>query len=149
TVGNRPRSLCLSALTGCCTNEVFISYEFVAILLENAARKRASSDDEDLLVVLFEFFHQGNEIAVTADNPKRINMLPSKCHSQVVQSNITVLAVLIASRCQVALNHLTRMLGHAAAVFACAFPIAVGDLGNNFSALFDCLKNGPNIEVPV
>ena len=48
-------------------------------------------------------------------------------------------AGLVASGRQVTLNHLDGVLGHAAAVFACAFPIAVRDFGNDLAAFFDGL----------
>ena len=50
---------------------------------------------------------------------------------------------------EVALNHLDRVLGHAAAVLAGALPVSIGDLGDDFAALFDGFENRTNIEMPV
>jgi hypothetical protein len=41
------------------------------------------------------------------------------------------------------------MLSHATTVFTGAFPIAVGDFGDDFASLFDGLEDRSNVQVPV
>ena len=45
----------------------------MTVLLKNNADEGASTDDQDLLVILFEFFDQNNEITVPTDDDKGIN----------------------------------------------------------------------------
>ena len=46
----------------------FIGDELVAVALQDDARERASADDEHLLVVLLQFLHERQEVAVPADD---------------------------------------------------------------------------------
>jgi len=41
------------------------------------------------------------------------------------------------------------VLSHAAAMFACALPVSIGDLGNDFAAFFYSLENRTDIEVAI
>src|SRR5215472_13547288 len=70
------------------SNQVFVGNELMTVLLQNDTCKRAPANDQNLLIVLFEFFHQGNEIAIPADNDEGINMVAGKRHFQGVQREI-------------------------------------------------------------
>src|SRR5262245_62468273 len=68
---------------------------------------------------------------------------------QRVECEIDVGAVFVTAGRQVALNHLDRVLGHTSAVFAGAFPVAIGDFGDNLTLFFNGLENSSDIEMPV
>src|SRR5579862_5854505 len=99
----------------------------MAVLLENGTRKIAASDNENFLVVLFEFFDKGNEIAVAADNDEGIDMVAGESHLERVKRKVDVGAILVATRRQIPLHHLNSVLRHAPAVLAGTLPVAVGN----------------------
>jgi len=76
-------------------------------------------------------------------------VISRKSHFQGIECKIDIGAVLVASRSQVALDHLDRVLRHAAAVLTCTLPITIGDLGDDFTPLFDGLEYCADIEVPI
>jgi len=41
------------------------------------------------------------------------------------------------------------VLSHAAAMFACALPVSIGDLGNDFAAFFYSIENRTDIDVAI
>ena len=83
-VAHSPTALGLPALPGLRTDQVLVSDELMTVLLKNGARKIATANDEHFLVVLFQLFDKGNEIAIAADNNKGIDVVPRECHLQRV-----------------------------------------------------------------
>ena len=111
--------------------------------------KDSAADNEHFLVVLFELLDQSDEVAIAADNHECIDMISGERHLERIEREVDVGAVFVAAGREVALNHLDRVLRHAAAVFTGSFPVAVGDLGDDFAPFLDGFENGSNIEVPV
>src|SRR5262249_13193801 len=130
-------------------DQILVGNELMTVLLENGARKIAPANYQDFLVVLLEFFNERDEIAIPSDDHESIDVIPRKCHLERVQSEIDVGAVLIASRRQIALYHLNRVLSHASAVFAGAFPIPIRDFCNDLAAFLDGFKDGPDIKMAI
>src|SRR3984957_16308335 len=87
----------------------FVRYELVAIPLEYRAGESPPSYYVDAFVVLLQLIHQGDEIAVAADDREGINMVVSEGHLERVEGQVDVCAVLVAARRRVALNHLHRV----------------------------------------
>ena len=112
----------------------------MAVPLQDDAREGASADDEHLLVVLFQFFHQRQEVAVAADDDVGVDVGMGERHFEGVERQVDVGAVLVAAGGQVALHEPDGVLGEGPAVFAGASPVGVGDLGDDLAALFDALR---------
>ncbi len=121
----------------------------MTVFFKNGTCESSSPNDEDLLVILIEFFDQRDEVAVPTHNDKGIDMVSRERHFERVECEVDVRAILIATRRQVPLNHLDGVLGHTSAVLARALPIAVGDFCDDFAPLLDSLENSTDIEVPV
>ena len=121
--------------------------ELVAVALQDHARERASADDEDLLVVLLELFHEGEKVAVAADDHVGVDVRMRERHLEGVERQIDVRAVLVAAGRQVALHEADGMLRQRAAVLAGARPVGVGDLRDDLAALLDRVENGPDVEL--
>jgi hypothetical protein len=118
----------------------------MAVLLHHETRKLTPPDDEDLLVVLLQFLDERDEVAVAAHDDKGVDVVVGERHFECIEREIDVGAVLVAARRQVALHHANGMLRQEPAVVAGALPVAVGDLGDDFTALLDGFENGRNIE---
>ena len=97
----------------------FVADEFVTVLLQDRAGEGAPADDEDALVVLFELIHQGNEIAVAADDGKGVDVVVSERHFESVQRQIDIGAVLVAARRRIALHHLYGVFGEGRVAASC------------------------------
>ena len=70
----------------------------MAVLLKDDAGEIAAADDQNFLVVLFQFFDQRNEITVSADDNERVDVISRECHLQGVERKIDVCAVFVAAR---------------------------------------------------
>ncbi len=60
----------------------FVAHELMAVLLQNRAGERLSADHEHGLAVFLELVHQRDEIAIAADNRKRVDVRVRKSHFQ-------------------------------------------------------------------
>jgi hypothetical protein len=121
----------------------------MAVLLEDGACKIPPAHNQNLLVVLLQLLDKGNEIAVTADDHERVDVIPRESHLERVQSQVDVRSIFVAARRQIPLHHLDGVLRHAAAVFARAFPVAVGNFCDDFSTFLDGLQNCADIEMAI
>jgi hypothetical protein len=121
----------------------------VAILLEYRAGESAASDDEDALVVLFEFVDQRDEIAVSAHDREGIDVIVGEGHFEGVEGQVDVSAVFIAARRRIALHHLHRVFGKGAGGRFLSAPIRIRELGDDFAALFERVQHGRDIEFAV
>ena len=68
-------------------------------------------------------------------------------HFEGVEREVDVGAVLVAAGRHHALHQANGVLRHGAAVIAGALPVAVGDLGDHFTAFLDGLEHGADIEL--
>src|SRR5262245_48512339 len=121
----------------------------MAVFLQDRARKIASPNDQDFLVVLFKLFDQRDEVAIATNDYESVDVISRERHFQRVQSQIDVRTILVATRREIALNHLNRVLRHASAVLAGALPVAVRDFRDNFPSFLYRLQNRANIEMTV
>src|SRR2546426_1085688 len=80
----------LLALSALRPDQVLERDELMTVLLKNSARKGASPTDENFLVVLFQFFDERNEIAVTTNNDKGVDVIACERHLQRIESQIDV-----------------------------------------------------------
>src|SRR5262249_42691101 len=122
---------------------------FVAVLLKNDAGEGTAANNQNFLVVLFQLFDESNKITVAAHDHERVDVVPGERHLQRVERKINVSAVLVTAGSEVTLNHLDRVLSHAAAVLPGALPVSIGNLRDDFAAFLDGFENRANIEVPV
>ena len=99
------------------------------------------------LSVLLEFFDEGDEIAVAADDHVGVDVPVGERHLEGIEREVDVRAVLVAARRQVALNQLGRVLRERPAVVPRARPVAVGDLGDDVSALFERFEDDADVEL--
>ena len=97
--------------------------------------------------VLLQFFNQCDEVAVAADDDEGVDVVVGECHLEGIEGEVDIGAVFVAARGHHALHHAHGMLRHRAAVLAGALPVAVGDLGDDFSTLFDGFEDGADIEL--
>ena len=109
----------------------------------------AAADHEHLLVVLLELLHQGDEVAVAADDDEGVDVVVGEGHLERVEREVDVGAVLVAAGRHHALHQPNGVVGHGAAVVAGALPVAVGDLGDDFAALLDGFEHGADVELQV
>ena len=109
-------------------------------------RERPPADDEDLAVVLLELLDQRDEVAVAADDDEGVDVSVGEGHLERVERQVDVGAVLVAPGRHHTLHHADGVLRHGAAVVAGAFPVAVGDLGDDLAALFDGFEHRADIE---
>ena len=98
---------------------------------------------------LLQFLDKGDEVAVAADNYKRVDVRVGERHLERIEREVDVRAVLVATGRRDALDHADGVLGHRAAVIARALPVAVGELGDDFAAFLDRLEDGADIELEV
>ena len=110
------------------THEVFISDELVAILLKDAAGEGPTPDHKDHLVILLEFFHQGDKVAITAHDHEGVDMASGEGHFQSIQGECDVRSVLVSARRQIPLDHVDGMLRHGTTVICRMFPVAIRNL---------------------
>ena len=138
-IGNsnaRPFRWSLPALRSLRRDQILVCDEFVAVLLQDDARKIAPADDEDFFVVLFQFLDKRDEIAVTANNHKSIDVIPGKRHLERIERQIDIGAVLIAARRRVALHHLDGVFGELPRRTFLASPVGVGDFCDDLATFF-------------
>ena len=121
----------------------------MAVPLHHLARERASADDEDLLVVLFQFLDEGDEITVAADDDVGVDVGMGERHLEGVEREIDVRAVLVAARREIPLEQLRRVLRERPAVVAGARPVAVGDLGHDVPALPERFEDDADVELSI
>jgi len=119
----------------------------MAVFLKNCAGEGASPNHKYYLVILLQFFYQGNEIAVSAYDNESVDMVACKGHFQRIQCQSNIRSIFISTGCQVSLDHLYRVLRHRPAEIFISFPVAVGNLGDNLPFFFDCLQYGADIKV--
>ena len=101
----------------------------------------------DLAAVLFELLDQRDEVAVAADDDEGVDVVVGEAHLEGVERHGDVGAVLVATRRHVALHHADGMLRQQAAVVADALPVAVGDFGDDLSALLDGFEDEADVEL--
>ena len=130
-------------------HDVLVGDELGAVLLHHLAGEGAAADDEDLAVVLLEFLDERDEVAVAADDHEGVDVRVRERHLERVEREVDVGAVLVAAGRHHALHHADGVLRHGAAVIAGAFPVAVGDLGDDLAALLDRFEHGADIELEV
>jgi hypothetical protein len=70
-------------------------------------------------------------------------------HLEGIEGEVDVGAVLVAAGGHHALHHAHCVLRHGAPVLARSLPVAVGELGDDFTALLDGFEHGANIELNV
>ena len=119
----------------------------MTVLLHRRARELAAADHDDLPAVLLELLDEGNEVAVTADDDERVDVVVREGHFERVKGHRDVGAVLVAAGRHVALHHADRVLCQQAAVIAHPLPVAVGDLGDNLATLLDGLEHEADVEL--
>jgi hypothetical protein len=119
----------------------------VAVLLEDVARERASSDDENLAVVLLQLLDERHEVAVAADDHEAVDVAVGERHLERVERQVDVGAVLVAARRQVALDHVDGVLGQRSAVVAGTRPVAIGNFRHDVAALLDGFEDGARVEM--
>ena len=146
---DRPRRATAAAGAGRAARaeQVLVGDELVAIALHHQAGELPSADDEHLAVVLLELFDQRDEVAVAADDDEGVDVRVGEGHLERVEGQVDVGAVLVAAGGEVALHHADGMLREQPAVVAGAFPVAVGDLGNDLAAFLDGLEDEADVEL--
>ena len=125
--------------------DVLVGDELGAVLLHHLAGELPAADDEDLLVVLLELLHQGDEVAVAADDDEGVDVVVGEGHLQRVERQVDVGAVLVAAGGHHPLHQPYGVVGHRPAVVA-ALPVAVGDLGDDLAAFLDGFEHRADVE---
>ena len=128
-------------------DEILVGDELVAIPLHDQAGERPAADHEDLLVVLFEFLDQADEVTVAANDDVGVDVTVRERHLEGVERQVDVGAVLVAARSEVALDEFGRVLRQRPAVIAGARPVAVGDLGHHVAPFLERLEDDPDVEL--
>ena len=119
----------------------------MAVPLQDDAREGPASDHEHLLVVLLQFFDEGEEVAVAAHDNVGIDVGMGECHLERIERQVDVSPVLVPARRQIALHEADGMLGESAAVLTCASPVGVGDLGDDLAALLERFEDDSDVEM--
>ena len=70
--------------------------------------------DQNFFVVLLQFFDEGNKVAVTSDNYEGVDVISCESHLQRIEGQIDIGPILVATRRQISLDHLDRVLRHCA-----------------------------------
>ena len=128
-------------------HEILVRDELVAVLLHHLARELAAADHEYLLVVLLQLLDQRDEIAVAADDDECVDVIVRKRHFERIERQVDVGAVLVASGREVPLHHADGVLRHQPAVIAGPLPVAIRDLGDDFTTLFNPVQNRRDVEL--
>jgi hypothetical protein len=138
-----------AAFTAAAAGQVLVGDELVTVALHHDARERTAADDEDLLVVLFEFFDERNEVAVAAHDDVGVDVRVRERHLERIEREVDIRAVLVASRRQVALDQFRGVLRERAAVISCARPVTVRGFGNDLASFLERLEHDTDIELAV
>src|SRR3954469_18817888 len=146
---SRPRRAAPAAIVAPSADQVFVGDELVAVALHHLAGERAAADHENLLVVLFQFLDQRDEIAVAADDHVGVDVRVRERHLQRIERQVDVGAVLVAAGRQVALHQLGGVLRQRAAVVPGARPVAVGSLGDDIAALLQRFEDDADVELGI
>ena len=119
----------------------------MTVLLQNRARKRLAPHNKHSLVVLLQLVHQGNKIAVAADNRISIYVVMRERHFQCIQRQINIRAVLVPARRRITLHHLHRVFRQLPRRVLHLAPVCVSNLGDDFPALLQRLQHDGNIKL--
>jgi hypothetical protein len=75
-----------------------VADELVAVLLEDVAGEGLPTDHEDGLAEFPELVHEGDEVAVAADNGEGVDMVVGERHFERVQRQVDVGSIFVAAR---------------------------------------------------
>ena len=129
--------------------QVLVGDELVAVALHHLAGERSAADDEHLLAVLLQFLHEGNEVAVPADDHVGVDVRMRERHLQRIEREVDVRAVLVAAGREVTLDEFRRVLRERAAVVSRARPVAVSDLRDDLAALLQRFEHDADVELRI
>ena len=118
-----------------------VADELVAVLLQDGAGEGFAANHKHCLVVLLQFVHQRNEVAVATDDRERIDVIVRKRHFQRIERQIDVRAILITTGRRIALDHLDCILRELTRGILQPPPVGVGDLGDDLAPLFHGFQN--------
>ena len=111
----------------------FEADELVAVLLEDGAGERTAADPK-ISAVLLQLLDEPDEVAVSVDDGKGVDVLMRKRHLQCVEGEVDVGAVLVSARRRDTLYHVYGVLRHLPLGAFLTAPIRVSELGHDVAA---------------
>ena len=125
----------------------FEADKFVAVLLEDRGGEGLAAHHVNGLAVFLELVDQRDEVAIAADDGKRIHMGVREGHFQGVEREVDIRAVLVTAGRRHTLHHLHGVFGHLPRGAFLASPVGVGELGDQVSAFFQCVQREGHVKL--